>query len=136
MPRFVVLFHRLPAGSLGAESLRSDHYDLMLEHQGVLWTWACDRLPDVSASGEQAVAAERLPDHRLAYLDYEGPVSGERGTVTRVASGCYALLAADERRIAVTLAGDSIAGELVLTKDGDQWSLTLTTTPKQEKQVS
>ena len=30
---------------------------------------------------------EALPDHRRDYLDYEGPVSGGRGHVRRVASG-------------------------------------------------
>ena len=79
MPRFVVLRHELPP-----DSPRGSHYDLMLEAGGVLQTWACEKLPRLG----QTVAAERLPDHRLAYLDYEGPVSG-RGDVTRVLSGEY-----------------------------------------------
>ena len=33
--------------------------------------------------------AEVLPDHRLAYLDYEGPISGDRGSVTRWDRGTY-----------------------------------------------
>ena len=33
--------------------------------------------------------ATRLPDHRLAYLEYEGPVSGNRGVVRRIDSGKY-----------------------------------------------
>lgn len=31
--------------------------------------------------------AQRLGEHRAAYLTYEGPVSGGRGRVTRVAAG-------------------------------------------------
>jgi hypothetical protein len=31
--------------------------------------------------------AERLPDHRPAYLEYEGPVAGNRGKVRRLAKG-------------------------------------------------
>lgn len=30
---------------------------------------------------------ERLPDHRRLYLNYEGPISGDRGEVTPVAAG-------------------------------------------------
>jgi hypothetical protein len=30
-----------------------------------------------------------LPDHRRGYLDYEGPVSGDRGTVRRVQAGTH-----------------------------------------------
>src|SRR4051794_23553598 len=63
MPRFVLLRHETPAGSE-----RPTHFDLMLEHNGVLRTWALSGLP---AAGEPLLA-EQLPDHRLAYLDYEG----------------------------------------------------------------
>jgi hypothetical protein len=34
---------------------------------------------------------ERIADHRRSYLDYEGPVSGNRGQVIRVESGVYSL---------------------------------------------
>ena len=47
------------------------------------------RLPcrlDTLAPGN-AVEAVRIADHRPAYLEYEGPVSGDRGTVRRVAAG-------------------------------------------------
>lgn len=39
--------------------------------------------------------AERLPDHRAAYLDYEGDVSANRGCVTRLASGSCLILRDD-----------------------------------------
>lgn len=38
--------------------------------------------PDQTATFE----AERSPDHRRVYLEYEGPVSNQRGTVRRVAT--------------------------------------------------
>src|SRR5690348_2558350 len=78
MPRFVVLLHETPAGYA-----RRNHFDLMLESNGVLLTWAIPELPTTDGS----VAAERLPDHRLMYLDYEGPVSRDRGSVQRVDGG-------------------------------------------------
>lgn len=34
-----------------------------------------------------ATPARRLPDHRREYLNYEGPVSGGRGSVRRVEGG-------------------------------------------------
>jgi hypothetical protein len=73
--RFVILEHDHPFR----------HWDLLLEAGDVALTWRLLRppLPD------EPIAAERLPDHRLMYLDYEGPVSGDRGTVNRVASGTF-----------------------------------------------
>src|SRR5262245_17631602 len=81
MPRFVVLRHETPPGYR-----RPAHFDLMLEEGGVLRTWALESLPPV---GGEPIPAERLPDHRLDYLDYEGPVSGDRGSVSRVDFGTY-----------------------------------------------
>jgi hypothetical protein len=51
--------------------------------------------------GGQAVdfLAERLADHRAAYLTYEGEISGGRGSVRRVAEGELRILASDDRRI-------------------------------------
>ena len=74
MPRYVVLRHETPPG---AE--RTEHWDWMFEAAESLATWAVERLPTDGSD----VAAERLPDHRKAYLDYEGPISGGRGDVRR-----------------------------------------------------
>ena len=64
MLRFVLLKHTLPE-----ESPRATHWDFMLEREGVLRTWALEAEP---TSGLE-ISAEQLPDHRLAYHDYEGP---------------------------------------------------------------
>ena len=47
------------------------------------------RLParlDEIAPGRR-IEAERIADHRPLYLEYEGPISGDRGAVTRLARG-------------------------------------------------
>ena len=75
--RFVVLDHHGPKG---------DHWDLMLENGGTLTTWA---IPPQTRSGPFTCCAVPLPDHRLAYLEYEGPISDNRGTVRQVDHGTY-----------------------------------------------
>ena len=75
MPRFVILEHDHP----------HLHWDLMLETGTVLRTW---RLAEPPEPGK-TVAAEPLGEHRLTYLDYEGPVSGNRGQVRRWEFGTY-----------------------------------------------
>ncbi len=81
--RFAVLRHTLPN-----EELRSSHWDLLLEQPSV----RSDRLItfEVPVPPEEwgtATIARQLSDHRNIYLDYEGPVSGNRGTVKRVLDG-------------------------------------------------
>lgn len=89
MPRWVLLRHTLPDGS--------SHHDWMLErgehppragtHEAGLLTF---RLPvgvNPLSSRLKQFAGERIGLHRREYLDYEGPVSGGRGEVTRIDSG-------------------------------------------------
>jgi len=107
--RFVVLKHTTPA-----DSARPTHWDLMLETDGVLRTWA---LPAEPAASETMIA-ESLADHRLAYLDYEGPIAGNRGDVARWDQGTWKLLALSEDQLMAELLGHRLIGRLTLARDG------------------
>jgi hypothetical protein len=117
MPRYVVLRHDCPPG-FGKPS----HWDVMLERDGVLLSWS---MLDLPTPGDAGVAATRLADHRVAYLDYEGPVSGDRGEVSRVASGEFRWLERTPSRIALELIDGEWTGVLAL-HEGDAGSWTLT----------
>ena len=78
MPRFVILRHDpAPAGD------RPLHWDLMLETADRLRTWALESEPGPG----RTIAARPLVDHRPEYLDYQGPLSGGRGAVSRWDAG-------------------------------------------------
>ncbi len=83
--RFAILRHELPL-----HAARPSHWDLLLEHRGILLTWELPTLgfENLPATFEQ-LAIRRLADHRTAYLTYEGPVSNDRGSVNQVDSGDY-----------------------------------------------
>lgn len=100
MPRFVVLRHEW----------EGVHFDLMLEQGGVLRTWA---LPEPLGDG-RTIAARALPDHRAAYLEYEGPISGDRGEVRRIAEGRFEVLVWADDRIEVEVLDDQLNGKLAL----------------------
>lgn len=89
----------------------------MLEAEGALRTWALDAEP----VGRLMCGAEQLADHRLAYLDYEGEVSGGRGTVKRFDSGTYGLRRDDAEGLIAELRGARLRGEATLLREsGDQ----------------
>jgi hypothetical protein len=113
MPRFVILEHDHPVL----------HWDLMLEAGPVLRTW---RLAGEPAPG-RAVPAEPIGDHRKLYLDYEGPVSGGRGSVRRWDAGEYdagpAGAARPDGGLVVALRGGRLRGRASLGRDaGGRWS--------------
>jgi len=101
------------------------HYDLMLSVGEALATWQLPASPVELAEGDK-LPARRLDDHRVAYLDYEGPVSRGRWRVRRIDKGHYDLIHQGPSRWEVLLAGGKLAGrwELVrLGETGDAWVL-------------
>jgi len=102
MPRFVILEHDHPAL----------HWDFMLESGAVLKTW---RLAEPPQPG-RAVRAEPSFDHRPAYLDYEGPVSGGRGTVRRWDAGTFSW-EEGPAALAVQLQGRRLRGRACIMVD-------------------
>ncbi len=116
MPRFVILRHEMPP-----ERDRRTHFDLMLEAEGALRTWSILELP----ATDKLIQAEALPDHRLSYLDYEGPVSDNRGSVSRVEAGEYEVLEESAGLMRVSLAGNVLRGNLELRQEegsAAQWT--------------
>jgi hypothetical protein len=121
MPRFVILHHVVPAGAP-----RPSHCDLMLESGDVLRTWSLTQLPrdwatldpenHIDFSEENEVEAIQLADHRKSYLDYEGPVSGDRGHVRRLEAGEYDLNSESPETVIATLAGQIIRGQIAIRR--------------------
>jgi hypothetical protein len=75
--RCVLLLHQLPTGTW--------HYDWLLDPGESLPLIAFRT--DVYIPDAASFDAVRIDPHRRLYLDYEGPISGNRGEVRRVASG-------------------------------------------------
>ncbi len=113
------------------------HYDVRLEHDGVLVSWAVPKnLPETTSVNHLAVRTE---DHPLEYADFEGVIpEGEYGAGTVIIwdSGTYdtekfttsAASAEDSAdsthkgEVIVTLHGSRISGRYALIQtDGDQW---------------
>lgn len=115
MPRFVVLHHECPSGYA-----RPSHWDFMLEADGALRTWALAARPDTDSS----IDAEALSDHRLAYLQLEGPLSGGRGSVARWDQGEYRAEEWKPEKVVVRLSGARLSGLATLVasaSDAQRW---------------
>jgi hypothetical protein len=107
MPRFVVLEHDAP---------QALHWDFMLQTGPVLATWALNQPPDA----EPPIAARPLPDHRAAYLDYEGHVSGHRGQVACWDRGTYEIERQTPSELVVVLSGRKLSGRARLCRSSEE----------------
>jgi len=101
------------------------HYDLMLQCGGALATWRLPADPGALEPGGE-IPAERLADHRQAYLTYEGPVSRGRGRVRRVHRGTCRLVRAQAARWSFGLSAETCRGRFELRRSADdpeRWTL-------------
>jgi hypothetical protein len=110
--RFVILHHCVEGG---------EHWDLMLEHGDTLATWQLSRQPTTHA--DLPIAANPIGDHRRAYLDYEGPVSGNRGEVRRVDSGTVEWLEFSDDAYLFRLCGNRLCGTFRISAQAVGWRL-------------
>ena len=106
MPRFTISHH--------AGSKEGNHYDLLLEQGETLKTW---RLENPSFQVPQT--AKQIQDHRKIYLDYEGEVSGGRGTVKIWDTGAYVADRWEEKRIRIAVVGRQLRTRLRLDRSDD-----------------
>jgi hypothetical protein len=140
MPRFVLLFHDCPAGYD-----RPSHWDFMLEVGSALRTWALNELPNTWKAAHEktpspkslcrplaagnVVDAQQLGDHRIAYLEFEGPLTGGRGSVIRIDAGSYRELTGEKQspaHLQIELRGGLLHGTVVLAQlpsDDKRWIL-------------
>jgi hypothetical protein len=91
---------------------RASHFDLMLEKNGLLTTFELFQLP---IPGER-FPVRRLPEHRIDYLDYEGPISGDRGHVTQWTAGHYLTAIESENKWILELYSPRLSARIVLLR--------------------
>ncbi|MEA2374997.1 MAG: bifunctional non-ous end joining protein LigD, partial [Thermoleophilaceae bacterium] len=95
------------------------HWDLRLEHDGVLASWAIPNgIPEDPKENRKAVHTE---DHPLEYIDFEGEIPrGEYGAGTMKVwdSGTYECHKFRDDEVMVTFHGERLEGRYVLFRAG------------------
>ena len=106
MPAFVV--HEHHASRL--------HWDLRLEMDGVLKSWAVPKEPPLE-TGTKRLAIQ-VEDHDLAYAKFEGEIAEGygAGTVKIWDSGTYEIVEKTGDKIVALMKGRKLRGEYVLLK--------------------
>ena len=102
------------------------HFDLRLEMDGVLKSWAVPKEPPTE-SGVKRLAVQ-VEDHPVEYASFEGAIpEGEygAGTVEIWDKGTYKLIDRKENKLIVDIGGAKLKGAYVLIrlKDKKNWIL-------------
>src|SRR5687768_13118764 len=114
-PRFVVQEHHA----------RRLHWDLRLEHDGVLASWAVPR--GIPPGPERNHLAVRTEDHPLEYLEFHGEIPAGQygaGSMTIWDRGTYEQHKWRDKEVMVTFHGERVRGRYVLFRTrGDDWMI-------------
>jgi bifunctional non-homologous end joining protein LigD len=114
-PRFVVQEH----------SARAMHWDLRLEHEGTLASWAVPR--GIPADPQRNHLAVRTEDHPLEYLEFHGDIPEGNygaGTMRIWDRGTYELHKFRDDEVMVTFHGERLDGRYVLFRTrGKDWMI-------------
>jgi len=114
MPRFVVHEHHA----------RGLHWDLRLEMDNVLKSWAVPKEPPLE-SGIKRLAIE-VEDHDLDYIDFQGTIPEGHygaGEVRIWDNGNYTLENRESDKMQVTFEGKKLKGRYILIKTKQGWLL-------------
>src|SRR5689334_6951048 len=108
-----------------AHSARSMHWDLRLEHEGTLASWAVPK--GIPADPKRNNLAVRTEDHPLEYLDFEGDIPAGNygaGTMRIFDRGTYETHKWRDREVMVTFHGERVRGRYVLFHTGgNNWMI-------------
>jgi len=118
MPRFVIQEHYA----------RSHHFDLRLERDGVLLSWAVPK--GMPTDTKKYRLAMRVDDHDMSHLDIvdETPVEGAPGAVTKSIwdRGTYEAEQFDDDMVIVALHGERVDDRYAIFRtDGTNWLIHL-----------
>ncbi len=97
------------------------HFDLRLEMDGVLKSWAIPKEPSTSPGLKRL--AVQVEDHPLDYAEFEGTIpEGEygAGTVEIWDKGTYKMIDRKENKLIVEINGAKLSGTYVLVKFKDE----------------
>lgn len=100
------------------------HYDLRLEMDGTLKSWAIPKEPPVELGVKRL--AVQVEDHPISYATFQGTIpEGEygAGTVEIWDKGTYNLIDKKEDKLIVEINGEKLQGSYVLVrlKSGKNW---------------
>lgn len=133
MRPWVLLLHTLPNGLshldwlLEPESVEHGGHPLISFRISDVETGRPDR-PDLGQ-----FSAERIGNHRIEYLTYEGPISGDRGSVQRLSTGHCRILSDSEVFVVAVASGPGAgrAGSVLWTgtRRGDVYTFDLSSDP-------
>lgn len=106
--RFSIRSHIVPV-----DSDRQDHWDFFLESDQRLLSW---EIQPFENNLPAQIQATRRKDHRIKYLDYQGPISKDRGILYAIDLGALHWETLSEDLVSGTISGKIFNGSFQIER--------------------
>ena len=113
--RFVIHHH----------SHQNSHYDLMIEKHNSLVTWQIKEKDLIDILEGRIISVRKIQNHRTEYLEYEGPITCDRGHVKIFDTGEYKEVEWNDSRIILNFFGEKIRGKMQIIYKNNNYTLKL-----------
>lgn len=106
--KFIIHIHRADRVGL--------HYDIRLEKDGKLKSWACRKIPELVKRNQKRILVIQQPDHELDWFDFSGTITDGygKGKIDIWDKGTYDIIKWTTNSIIVDFKGTKIFGKFVM----------------------
>ncbi len=106
--KFIIHLHRADRVGL--------HYDIRLEKDNKLKSWACRKIPDLVSNIQNKILIIQQPDHELSWFDFSGEIIDGygKGKVEIWDKGTYSEIKWTSNSIIVDFNGSKINGRFAM----------------------
>lgn len=107
-PRFIIHIHRADRVGL--------HYDIRLEKDGKLKSWACRKLPELVKYDKKRILLIQQPDHELEWFNFSGEITDGygKGKLEIWDTGMYETFTWTWNSIVVKFDGTKLSGKFAI----------------------
>ena len=106
--KFIIHLHRADRVGL--------HYDIRLEKDNKLKSWACRKIPDLIDNKTKKILIIQQPDHKMDWFDFKGEITDGygKGKVEIWDKGIYDTIKWEKNSIVVVFKGTKIKGSYAM----------------------
>jgi hypothetical protein len=108
--KFIIFYHY---------KIEEPHYDLMIESEDLLDSWRIPEMNLESLLNGEVIEITSIHSHNKKYLDYEGELSSEKGSVEIYDKGATTYTNFDSPEFEVLIFGSILTGRLLFSKIED-----------------
>ena len=90
------------------------HYDFLIKKNDILQCWQFSSIANIEIG--ELIFCKKIFDHRLKYLNYQGPISNNRGKVQIIQNGFLEIIIQEDNLVRFRIDSELLNGNFEIRK--------------------